>query len=326
MAIDIPNYSVLEKLGEGFQSRIFRARCMRSGKDYAVKIVKIIKPEDAKVVELLRSEHAIGSALDHPVIRKIYELRIMRQRLRVRGAILFMEYVPGITMADRRFQCSHSRLLAFFREVAEGLTAMHAGGFVHADLKPENILITPDEQVKLIDLGQSSKLREAKTKVQGTIHYMAPEQAQRGILDERTDVFGLGAALHRVLTGKSVPTEMNQTVDIHSQSLVGKRVEQINSSAMEGLPACLVRLITDCCQHNPTERIRNMPALLERIALAQTVLHRVESEEEVAPVSESKSPEQAPSNETKVGSLEDELTFVLDPDDAVDYEDVGDLD
>ncbi len=274
MSIDIPNYRVLEKLGEGAETKIFRARCMRTGKDYAVKIIKVVKPEHSGFVDLLRAEHTIGSSIDHPIIRKVYELRILRQRLRVRGAILFMEYVPGISMSAREFHRPLPELLSLFRIVAEGLYEMHRAGYVHADLKPNNIMVTPEDEIKLIDLGQSSTIHEAKAKIQGTIDYMAPEQAQRGILDERTDVFGLGAALHRVLTGKAVLTQMNQNLDIHSQGLVGKRVSQINKPTMEDLPLSITRLINDCCQSDPADRIRDMPSLIDRINLVQTVISR----------------------------------------------------
>ncbi len=272
MSIDIPNYRVVEKLGEGAQSHIYRARCMRTGKDYAVKVVKIRRPEDTSFVDLLRSEHVIGSSINHPVIRQVYELRIMRHRLRLRGAILFMEYVHGIPMSAREFNRSLVDVLGFFREVAQGLHAMHLAGFVHADLKPNNILVTGEQKVKLIDLGQSSKIREAKPRVQGTIDYMAPEQAQRGILDQRTDVFGLGAALHRVVTGECVATEMNQTVTLHSQSLVGKRIANASEKKAVELPPGVARLISDCCQANPDGRISDMPTLIERISMVQAIL------------------------------------------------------
>jgi len=272
MAVDIPNYRIIEKLGTGAQSRIFRARCMRTGKDYTVKIVKVVKPEDASFVDLLRTEHLIGSSVDHPVIRKVYELRMMRHRLRVRGAILFMEYVDGLSMDDKEFRGSLDEILRIFAEAARGLEAMHRTGYVHADLKPSNILVTPVGAVKLIDLGQSAKMNQAKIRVQGTIDYMAPEQVQRRVLDQRTDVFGLGAAIHRVLTGRPIKTDMNQTITPYSQGLVGKRVEEINESVMHELPACVSRLIDSCCQSNPDDRIESMPSLIERIDFARTIL------------------------------------------------------
>jgi serine/threonine-protein kinase len=278
MAVDIPNYRVVEKLGTGAQTRIFRARCMRTGKDYTVKIVKVIKPEDASFIDLLRTEHAIGSSIDHPAIRKVYELRMMRHRLRVRGAILFMEYVDGLSMSDKEFRRPLEEILRLFGAAAHGLNTMHRTGYVHADLKPSNILVTSDGAVKLIDLGQSTRINEAKVRVQGTIDYMAPEQVQRGVLDRRTDVFGLGAALHRVLTGKPIKTEMNQTISIHSQSLVGRRVSDMNHSVEHKLPACITRLLDDCCQADPADRIVDMPKLIERIDLAGTIIAKRRAE------------------------------------------------
>ena len=129
MAVDIPNYRVIEKLGTGAQSRIFRARCMRTGKDYTVKIVKVVKPEDATFVDLLRTEHLIGSSVDHSVIRKVYELRMMRHRLRVRGAILFMEYVAGLSMDDKEFCGSLDEIRAYCRKMVATLGRPN-GGFI----------------------------------------------------------------------------------------------------------------------------------------------------------------------------------------------------
>ncbi len=274
LPLDLPDYHILDKLGVGAESRVFRARCARTGKDLAVKIVSLNKPEDFGIIELLRAEHAIGAAIQHPNLREVHELRMIRRRLRLRGAVLFMEYVEGIPMSDKEFRRPLDTVLALFLQVAEGLQAMHAAAYVHADLKPNNIMVTTSEAVKLIDFGQSARLHMAKTRIQGTIDYIAPEQVQRGTLDQRTDVFGLGAALHRVLTGRPVPTEMNQTVSIHSQSLLGKRLADVRETAMQELPICVSRLIEDCCRVKPEDRLSDMGAVLERLRLARTILAR----------------------------------------------------
>ena len=274
MAVDIPNYRVVEKLGVGASTRIFRARCMRTGKDYAVKIVKIVNPEDAGFIDLLRTEHAIGTTIDHPVIRKVYELRMLRRRLRVHGAILFMEYVCGYSLADKEFRADLKEILRIFLEAANGLHAMHQAGYVHADLKPNNIMIGPDGAVKMIDLGQSSKLNEAKTRVQGTIHYMAPEQVKRDVLDARTDVFGLGATLYKVLTGTYIETEMNRTIAMDTQHMVGQRITEADGTSLDELPASIVRLIQDACEYSPEARIPDMSAMIQRFELAQKILKR----------------------------------------------------
>jgi serine/threonine-protein kinase len=281
MSIEIPNYRIIEKLGIGAQTRVYRARCMPTGKDYTLKIVKIVNPEDSSFIELLKAEHAIGSTIDHPVIRKVYELRLLRQRFRVRGAVLFMEYVNGITLADKEFRRSLDETLAIFEQVADGLHAMHLAGYVHADLKPTNIMVTGEGAVKLIDLGQSARIHEAKAKIQGTVDYMAPEQVNRTKLDQRTDVFGFGATLHKVLTGRAIATDMNQTLNLQSATPLVRR--QDDGKPIVEYPACITRMINDCCQYDPAARISEMIALRERIGLARAIVAR-RSEDASAPV------------------------------------------
>lgn len=278
MSLAIPNYRILEEIGQGAQTVVYRARCMRSGKDYAVKYTKVRAPEDNKIVDLMRNEHAVGSAVNHPTVRKSYEFRLLRRLGRTKGALLFMEFVPGIPMSQRGFQRPLPELLRLFEEVAEGLGAMHRAGFVHADLKPGNILVSPEEHAHLIDFGQSSRMGQSKGRVQGTMDYMAPEQAVDAKLDQRTDVFGLGATLHRVLTGKPVPTEMNQTVNPHTQRLLGKRVDETPQALLEGLPTCVARFIENCCETDPSKRLPSMTVVAEKLELARTIVSKTDSE------------------------------------------------
>ena len=247
---------------------------MRTGIDYTIKIVKVAKPEDISFIDLLKNEHVIASAVDHPILRKVYELRLMRRRLRVTGAILFMEYINGQSLADKAFHRPLVEVLRIFAEAARGLDAMHRAGFVHADLKPNNIMVTVDDAVKLIDMGQSAKIHEAKPRIQGTIDYIAPEQVNRGVLDQRTDVFGLGATLHRVLTGIAVRTGLNQTISLNAQGLVGRRIDAHHDEENVTLPNVILRFIEDCCHEDPDHRIADMTTVLERIDLASTYLAR----------------------------------------------------
>src|SRR3990172_5043263 len=109
---------------------------------------------------------------------------------------------------------------------------------------------------------------------------MEYEKVKGVTLDHRTDVLGLGATLHRVLTGKAIATGMNQTVSMHSASLVGRRVSEIRESTKDDLPACVTRLIDDCCRTDPKERVKDMPGVIERIDLARTILASRSSEAE----------------------------------------------
>jgi len=272
MALSIPNYRILEKIGPGAGSMIYRAKCMRTGLLYAIKHVKVRTPEDQGFLDQLKDEYTTGSSLDHPVLRKVFELRYIRRRLRVHGALLFMEHVEGVTFRDPGFGSSLPELLLLFARAAEGLQVMHKGGFVHADIKPHNMLLTPEGEVKLIDFGQSCRMHTAKSRVQGTVDYMAPEQVAREVLDQRTDVFGLGAALHRVVTGKPIVTDMNKIVSIHTPGNLGKRVEELVAPTMEDLPVCFIRLIQDACHPDSKKRPADMRDLRERLLTARTIL------------------------------------------------------
>ena len=291
---------------------------MRTGKDYAVKIVKKVKPEDESFINLLRAEYAIGSTIEHRAVRKVYELRLTRQRFRVRGAILFMEYVDGIAMSDKEFSRPLNEIMRLFSEVTYGLHAMHLAGYVHADLKPNNIMVTGGGQVKLIDLGQSAAIREAKPRVQGTIDYMAPEQVSRGTLDQRTDVFGLGATLYKVLIGKPMATDMNQTVSMHSQSLIGKRVSDISEHHYHTLPVCVARFISDCCQNDPEDRIVDMPAVVERVELVRTILRKQEKGAQAYADDDEWSFEDGSEDETRAEPMEGPPILPTDPIDPAD--------
>ena len=272
MTLSIPNYRILEKIGTGAGSVLYKAKCTRTGAIYTIKHVKLHTPEDQSYLDQLKEEYSIGSVLDHPVLRKVFELRYIRRRLRVFGGLLFMEHVEGVVFKDPDFHPPLSELLQHFARAAEGLHAMHKAGFVHADLKPGNMLLTPEGEVKLIDFGQCCRLYSAKSRVQGTIDYMAPEQVAREVMDQRTDVFGLGASLHRIVTGKPIVTDMNKNVSLHAVGNLGKRVDELEAPTMEGQPICFIRLIQDTCNPDPKKRPADMRELRERLLTARTIL------------------------------------------------------
>lgn len=279
MSIDIPNYRILAKLGNGANSTLFKVRCTRTGSLYTVKNVKVHTPEDQKFIEQLKAEYAMGSQMDHPAIRKVYELRYVRRRLRIKAAMLFMEFVDGIPMNDPDFQWTMPELLELFIQAAEGLAAMHQAGFVHADLKPGNMLVNAERKVKLIDFGQSCRMHTSKARVQGTMDYIAPEQVALSVLDQRTDVFALAASLHRIITGTPIATEMNRNITVHSQGLVGKRLADIAQPTNIDVPAVVAKLIDNCCEKDPSKRLLDMRAFIERAQLARTIVQRRVSEQ-----------------------------------------------
>ena len=92
---------------------------------------------------------------------------------------------------------------------------MHRRGVYHGDLKPSNIMVSEDDHVTLIDFGTAWIKGEDKNRVQGTPQYMAPESATDRVVDERTDIYNLGATMYRMFTGRYAQQGIPLLGDVH---------------------------------------------------------------------------------------------------------------
>ena len=157
-------------------------------------------------------EAQLLASLSHPNISVIHEI-IEEEK----SGYLILEYVPGQTLAERiaREPLKLEEDLSIGQQIAEAVSAANEKGVVHRDLKPGNIKITPDGRVKVLDFGlakasvskaKSGEITETQPgRVIGTPAYMSPEQANADLdeVDEQSDVWGLGAVLHELLTGRA---------------------------------------------------------------------------------------------------------------------------
>ena len=112
-----------------------------------------------------------------------------------------LEYVDGKTL-DEIEAPELGQLVLIFCQVSSALTHMHRRGVFHGDLKPANIMLAKNGQVKLIDFGTAWVRGQEKNRIQGTPNYIAPEQATEKVVDEKTDIYNLGATMYRMFTGR----------------------------------------------------------------------------------------------------------------------------
>ncbi len=261
--LDVGGYTIIRRIGTGARSTIYLAADEEDGREVALKRVIFERPEDSRVFEQVNTEYKVAGMIDHPYVRKCYELRKIRSMFKVKEMLLAMEYFEAKNLED----CSTLSLgdvLLVFRMVADGLNAMHQHGIVHCDIKPNNILISKSGAIKIIDLGQSCKIGTVKRRIQGTPDYIAPEQVKRKPLGPKTDIFNLGATMYWALTGKHAPTL------IPKKNKLGLPVTQSRRAPHEikkGLPMGISKLVMDCIENNATKRPRNMMEVTSRIDL-----------------------------------------------------------
>src|SRR5260370_5760568 len=204
----IGNFQVPGTLGTGAHSTILHIRRRADAKHYALKVVPIGGATDAKFQEQAEHEFQVAELLQHPNLIKIYALETIRDWLfRPRKLHLLIEYINGATL-DTLPRIPIPQLVQIFVKVAAGLVLLHRRQVCHADLKPNNILLSRSGEVKIIDFGLAWIKGELKGRVQGTPEYMAPEQAKKGIVNEQTDMYNLGATMYRLVTWRLPPNSV----------------------------------------------------------------------------------------------------------------------
>jgi serine/threonine-protein kinase len=234
-------------LGNGAGSTILLISDKELGNKYALKVVKRQDADDDIYVNQAKVEFDVSRRLNHEAIVKIYDLRVKRSWFRVSGVELLMEYVDGKTL-DEIEAPSIGQLVLIFLRVASALGHMHRRGIYHGDLKPSNIMLSKAGAVKLIDFGTAWIRGEEKNRVQGTPQYMAPEQAVERVVDERTDIYNLGATMYRMFTGRHVQQGIIKPGEASLRRVIPPIEVQPN------LPKKLSDTILACVDVNPERR------------------------------------------------------------------------
>jgi serine/threonine-protein kinase len=253
-------YDIISKVGEGAASQIYAVNEPKTGQVYALKHVVRKVEKDSRYIQQVMTEYEVGKACDHPVLRKVYELKTVKKFW---GPItevgLVMELVDGQTLDVRGVKGLRDTLDIFIK-VAEGLWDIAKHGYVHCDTKPGNIMVGGEGKVHLIDYGQACKMGTVKERVQGTPAFIAPEQARCKPLTEQTDVYNVGATLYWALSGKRVPTLL--TVDKSERRIVKEQNYPSPAALNPDVPPTLSDMVMACLRLRPYERVMGMGKVL----------------------------------------------------------------
>jgi serine/threonine-protein kinase len=264
-----------QKLGEGGMGELFLACQLEVERPVVVKFVHAhVAMERPESTSRLRREAQALAQVNHPNVVQLYSFGHHDDQ-----AYLVMEYVAGITLAKalaRGGAMAAARAVPIAMQMAAGLSAAHECGVVHRDLKPDNVMLTARagelDVVKLVDFGiaklaelQGDKLTRTGLVV-GTPQYMAPEQIEANVVDERSDIYCFGLILYEMLTGASTFTGTTPyellTQHVKGQVVPPSRHVRSVSPALEGI-------VLRCLQKDPARRFDSAQAL--RTALGATL-------------------------------------------------------
>ncbi len=314
---DLREYELLGPVGRGGMGEVFRGKDPALGRDLAVKVLRPRLRGDPGAEGLFQQEARVTGALQHPNIVPVHNLgRLPDGRL-----YYTMKLVRGRNLADMLEEGTGPDrlpvLLAVFEKVCQAVAFAHSRGVIHRDLKPLNIMLGAFGEVQVMDWGLAKALRRGDgpgpqhgqaaeeghtvrrillagstiddqgTGVVGTPAYMAPEQARGAgdVVDERADVFGLGAILCAVLTGR--PPYSGESVDeTLRQAASGDTADALARLDGCGADGELVELCKACVAAEHTQRPRDGGAVAGRVSAylagVQERLRRAELERAVA--------------------------------------------
>ena len=266
-------YEVVDFISEGAGSRIFAVTHPTSKQLYALKYVVPKQDKDVRFVEQLETEFEVGKQVSHPGLRRSLDLKINKTLFRkITEAALVLELFDGVSL-ERRLPQSMTQLVEVFIKSAEALASLHALGYVHCDLKPNNILVDgATKNVKVIDLGQAAKIGTAKSRIQGTPDYIAPEQVKCLPVTVQTDVFNFGATMYWALCGNKLPTLFN--LKKSENSFLVDAVMASPRDCNKLVPETLSNLVMECVRTNPQKRPADMVELARRLEIILHVMRR----------------------------------------------------
>jgi len=260
----VGDYLLLEEIARGGMGIVYKARHLELKRLVALKMILSGSLATPAERARFRREAELAANLDHPNIVPIYEVRDQD------GMLFFsMKLVEGGNLAHHlAAYANNPRATARLVEtLAQALHYAHGKGFIHCDLKPSNILIDRDGQPRITDFGLARRTAEnssltATGAILGTPSYMAPEQAsgQRQSIGPATDVYGLGAILYELLTGRP-PFRTSTMMETVLQVLERDPVPP--HELVSGLPRELETICLKCLEKMPEDRYPTAQALAD---------------------------------------------------------------
>jgi hypothetical protein len=264
-----PGYELLGRLGGGGMGDVYLARELASRRLVAMKFLRF--PGNPVAFDRFVRELQILAALDYPNI-----VRLFAHDFLCATPFFTMEYLEPGSLSRRVDDgpLSPAEAVRVVRAAAGALAAAHASGIFHRDVKPSNILLTAGGAPKLADFGLAKLLDDTGSLTPssgglGTPAYMPPEQISKryGGIGPWSDVYGLGAALYHLLTGRP-PFEGETPLDVVRR--VTTEVPRLPRKLRPEIPAGLEAVVVKCLEKRPKDRYQSMAELVAELDRYET--------------------------------------------------------
>ena len=249
-------------------AKVYKAKDRLLDRFVAIKVLKEQYAEDDEFLKKFNNEAQSAAKLNHINIVNVYDIG---QDLFEGKKIYYivMEYVEGETLKDlidSEGQLSNHDIIDYSVQIAQALKSAHNSGIIHRDIKPQNILIDKYGLAKVTDFGiarvSSNATITYTSSILGTVHYISPEQAKGKIVDEKSDLYSLGAVMYEMATGK-VPFDADNSVGIavmHIQDKA-KPARELNPNLSDHLNYIIMKLL----EKEPANRFLNASELIDSL-------------------------------------------------------------
>lgn len=261
-------YEIIQQIGVGGMAKVYKAKDRLLDRFVAIKVLKEQYAEDDEFLKKFNNEAQSAAKLNHINIVNVYDIG---QDLFEGKKIYYivMEYVEGETLKDlidSEGQLSNHDIIDYSVQIAQALKSAHNSGIIHRDIKPQNILIDKYGLAKVTDFGiarvSSNATITYTSSILGTVHYISPEQAKGKIVDEKSDLYSLGAVMYEMATGK-VPFDADNSVGIavmHIQDKA-KPAKDLNPNLSDHLNYIIMKLL----EKEPANRFLNASELIDSL-------------------------------------------------------------
>ncbi|MBX9573751.1 MAG: serine/threonine protein kinase [Candidatus Obscuribacterales bacterium] len=264
-------FRVLERIGAGGMSEVYKAEHIMLQKMVAIKVLH--KQQELEGIERFQQEAKAISALDHRNIVKVYAFGANEDdRL-----YLAMDFLQGKSLADileEETRLTWTRVIGYAIQIAEGLEQAHNRGIIHRDLKPSNIIIERDEYnndiVKVVDFGIAKLTEDSGKEVKdltqdgntcGSPPYMSPEQCMGERADARTDIYSLGVMLYELLIGQR-PITGRSPFEMMQNHLEQTPAFFKSANPEVFIPQAVEAIVRKCLEKDKTHRFSSMGDML----------------------------------------------------------------